>query len=65
MDSKKIKSKMVDSVSNGEYKKQIGENMGEKIELSDQVREGLIKNIYVYDVTTTFILLLNLEKKHI
>jgi len=56
---------MVDSVSNGEYKNQIGENMEKRIELSDQVREGLIKNIYGYDVTTTFILLLNLEKKHI
>lgn len=54
---------MVDSVSNGEYKNQIGENMEKRIELSDQVREGLIKNIYGYDVTTTFILLLNLEKK--
>ena len=48
---KTIKSKMVDSVGGGEYKKQTGDNMRKRIVLDDQVREGLIKNIYVHNVT--------------
>ena len=35
---KTIKSKMVDSVGGGEYKKQTGDNMRKRIVLDDQVR---------------------------